>query len=128
MTTPPGGVPEWDLPDRMRKALRVARLSVQEMAVYLDVTRNTVGNWINGRIEPSTQTLRLWALRTGVAFEWLQSGMAPAPGSGPDGDPRSPDSRPGFGGTAWFPAPVEVLPTARNRSDAERVELLDPAV
>jgi transcriptional regulator with XRE-family HTH domain len=67
-------IPEWDIADRMRKALRVAGLSVQEIADYLGVSRNSVGAWINGRIEPSTQTLRLWAMRTGVDYEWLRDG------------------------------------------------------
>ncbi len=66
-----GSVPEWDTADRMRKALRVADIGVQEIADYLGVSRNTVSTWINGRITPSTQTLRLWALRCGVDFEWL---------------------------------------------------------
>ncbi|WP_432794425.1 helix-turn-helix domain-containing protein [Rhodococcus ruber] len=52
------------------------------MAEYLGVARNTVSTWINGRIEPSTQTLRLWALRTGVPFIWLQTGTAPSPDGG----------------------------------------------
>jgi transcriptional regulator with XRE-family HTH domain len=64
-------VPSWDMADRMRKSLRHADLGVQEIADYLGVARNTVSTWINGRIEPSTQTLRLWAMRTGVSFEWL---------------------------------------------------------
>src|SRR5712664_1096210 len=67
-------VPVWDLPDRMRKALRHAGVEVQEMAEYLDVSRSTVSNWINGRIGPSTQTLRLWAMRTGVPYAWLKDG------------------------------------------------------
>ena len=70
----PAGVPEFDLADRMRKALRTSGVGVQEMADYLGVARNTVSTWINGRIEPSTQTKRLWALRTGVPFEWLEHG------------------------------------------------------
>jgi len=44
------------------------------MADYLGVSRQSVGNWMNGRIEPSQQTLRLWAMRTGVSFEWLAGG------------------------------------------------------
>lgn len=79
-----GNVPEFDLADRMRKSLRHADLGVQGMADYLDVTRGTVGNWINGRIHPSTQTLRLWALRTGVPFKWLETGETPT-GNDPDG-------------------------------------------
>lgn len=69
----PAGVPEWDIADRMRKALREAGISPGQMASYLDVGGNTVSTWINGRIQPSTQTLRLWALRTGVPYEWLIS-------------------------------------------------------
>jgi transcriptional regulator with XRE-family HTH domain len=68
-------VPTWDLADRMRKSLREADLGVQEMADYLDVARGTVGTWINGRITPSKQTLRLWALRCGVPLEWLEHGI-----------------------------------------------------
>ena len=67
----PGSVPEWDVADRMRKSLRHADIGVQEIADYLGVSRNTVSTWINGRIQPGRQTLRLWALRCGVDFEWL---------------------------------------------------------
>ncbi len=74
-------VPEFDRADRMRKALRVAGISVQDIAEYLGVARNTVSTWINGRIEPSIQTVRLWALRTNVPYEWLQTGEHPATGS-----------------------------------------------
>lgn len=70
-------VPAWDLADRMRKALRQSGMGVQEMADYLGVARNTVSTWINGRIAPSVQTLRLWSLRTGVPFEWLRGDDGP---------------------------------------------------
>ena len=62
----------------MRKSLRTSGVGVQEMADYLGVARNTVSTWINGRIEPSTQTIRLWALRTGVPYEWLRDGEVAA--------------------------------------------------
>ena len=74
MDSPATGIPEWDTADRMRKALRDADLGVQEMADYLGVARNTVSTWINGRIPPSTQTLRLWAARTQVSYRWLCHG------------------------------------------------------
>lgn len=77
-------VPTWDLADRMRKALRVSGVGVQEMADYLGVTRGTVGNWINGHIVPGMQTQRLWALRCGVPYGWLTTGTAP---SGPETGP-----------------------------------------
>lgn len=69
----------------MSKALRVSGLKVQDMAEYLGVSRGSVGNWINGRITPSTQTLRLWALRTGAPYDWLVTGEQknpPHPGGG----------------------------------------------
>ena len=74
MLNPVRGVPEFDLADRMRKALRTSGIGVQEMADYLEVGRNTVSTWINGRIVPSAQTVRLWALRTGVSYPWLREG------------------------------------------------------
>ena len=70
-------VPQFDLADRMRKALRTSDLGVQDMADYLGVARSTVGKWINGHINPSKQSLRLWALRTGVDFDWLVTGESP---------------------------------------------------
>ena len=71
MSEPDPAVPQWDVADRMRKSLREASIGVTEIADYLDVSRTSVSNWINGRIPPSVQTLRLWALRTGVPYEWL---------------------------------------------------------
>ena len=66
----------------MRRALRVSGVGVQEMAEYLGVARNTVSTWINGKIVPSVQTVRLWALRTGAPYAWLKDGVnegSPAP-------------------------------------------------
>ena len=74
---------EFDTADRMRKSLRVSGLTVQDMADYLGVTRGTVSTWINGHIDPSTQTLRLWAMRTGVPYEWLTGGLRPGHPRGP---------------------------------------------
>jgi len=75
---------EFDLADRMRRALRVSDVGVQEMADYLGVARNTVSTWINGRIIPNKQTLRLWAMRTAVPFAWLETGTMPEDGNGPN--------------------------------------------
>src|SRR5258708_1499757 len=44
------------------------------MADYLGVSRRSVGNWIGGHVDPSAQTVRLWALKTGVPFAWLCHG------------------------------------------------------
>src|SRR5260370_26557848 len=69
VTEPAGDVPDWDIADRMRKALRTADIGVGEMADYLGVSRTSVSNWINGRVEPSFQAVRLCAIRTGVDLQ-----------------------------------------------------------
>lgn len=84
-------VPEWDLADRLTKSLRVAGMSAQEMADYLEVHRNSVSAWINGRVKPSGQTIRLWALRTGVPHKWLKEGIESDRPDGPSGGGKLPD-------------------------------------
>src|SRR5699024_11044460 len=68
---------QFTLADRMGKALQAADISNQQMADYLGVSRTSVSNWTNGRIAPNTQTMRLWALRTGAPLEWLRTGILP---------------------------------------------------
>ena len=67
-------VPHFDRTDRMALALRHARLTNQDMAEYLGVTRETVSRWVNGRSTPNKGMLRLWAIRTGVPLVWLETG------------------------------------------------------
>lgn len=67
-------VPEWDMSDRLRKALTHAGISSNEMAEYLEVTRHTISNWINGRTRPPATAVKLWAMRCGVPYEWLVGG------------------------------------------------------
>lgn len=62
-------IPQFQQYHRLRLALEVEDIGVQEMADYLGVERNSVSRWINGRTQPSKQTLRLWAMRTGVPLE-----------------------------------------------------------
>lgn len=81
---------EFDLADRLRRALRVSGVGVQDMAEYLGVGRNTVSTWINGRIVPSRAMLRLFALRTGFPLEWLETGAAPSPDGGNGADECAP--------------------------------------
>lgn len=80
-------VPEWTMGDRLGKALGHAGIGVGEMADYLGVSRNTVGNYINDRRSIPRPTLMLWAMRTGVPLEWLESGemggSTPPPNPGP---------------------------------------------
>lgn len=78
-----GMVPQWDLGDRMGKALRESGVSVAEMADYLQVNRNTPGRYISGRTKPTRATILAWALRTGVPAAWLELGVE-SPNHGPD--------------------------------------------
>ena len=66
--------------------MREARLSVQDMADYFDVHRNTISGWLHGRINPDTRTLRLWAFRTSVPYEWIKTGEGLPGGPGPGTD------------------------------------------
>lgn len=71
MTNTPTEIPQFDLADRLRKALRHSDTSVAEMAEYLEMSRGTIGMWIRGETQPKRAIVRLWALKTGVSYEWL---------------------------------------------------------
>lgn len=68
---------EFDLSDRLRKALRVSGWTVQGIADQIGVSRNTVSNWINGRVTPSREQLTVWAAYTGAPLSWLERGTVP---------------------------------------------------
>lgn len=68
---------EFDLADRLRKSLRVSGWSVQAIADQLGVSRNTVSNWINGRVTPTREQLTVWAAYTGAPLQWLERGTVP---------------------------------------------------
>ena len=80
----PTNIPQWDLADRLAKSMRHAGISITEMADYFDVHRNSISGWINGRIRPDTRTVRLWAFRTGVPYEWLTGPSTEQPVGYPD--------------------------------------------
>ena len=74
---------EMDRADRMKKALRVSGLTVNDVADQLEVSRNTVGSWINGRIEPRRTSVMAFAQLTGVPVEWIEFGTVPENWQGP---------------------------------------------
>lgn len=110
--------PTWDLADRMRKSLRHSDIGVQDMADYLGVARNTVSTWINGRIVPTRQTLLLWAMRTGVSYDWLCPESEAAATSPLASDVTA-------SGSAWTSALAEwsMLTTPRTRPDTAQTDL-----
>ena len=79
---------EFDLADRLRKALRVSGMGVSEIADKLEVGRNTVSTWINGKITPDRFTIKRFAELTDAPYEWLLNGTTPSPdGGGVDAEP-----------------------------------------
>lgn len=71
--------------DRMRRAMKVSGESVQGMAAFFDVTRETISTWLNGRHAPSKAVLMMWAAKTGAPFEWLDTGKVPDEGNSSGG-------------------------------------------
>ena len=56
------------------------------MADELGVSLNTVYNYAGGRTRASRAVLRVWAMRCGVPFDWLEHGDHeddPTPPNGP---------------------------------------------
>ncbi len=88
------GVPEWTIADRLRKAREQRGLSQQELedASNGDLRLRTISNYEKPHYESERKrsTVRLWALATGVPFEWLWNGTV----SGPSG---------GDSVTRWYP-------------------------
>ena len=62
----------FDRADYMRKALELSGLDVQTVADRIEVHRNTISSWINGRNNPRPRDLRRFAEVTGVPLEWLE--------------------------------------------------------
>jgi transcriptional regulator with XRE-family HTH domain len=67
-------VPRFELRHRMALALEFGGVSRDEIAAELDVHKNTITNYVKGHTPPPRAVLRVWALRTGVPFEWLLTG------------------------------------------------------
>lgn len=61
---------------RLRLALEVSGVTVDDMAEELDKHPNTVHNYVGGRTRPDRANVATWAMRCGVPFEWLWSGSS----------------------------------------------------
>jgi len=60
----------------MTAAITDRWLSVDEIAAYLGIKRDTVYKWINEKRIPSHRLGRLWKFRTDEIDEWVKSGGA----------------------------------------------------
>lgn len=53
-----------------------------DFAQKVGISRVTVRNVESGKSKPQQATLKMWALATGVNYEWLLTGKTPPPGQG----------------------------------------------
>jgi transcriptional regulator with XRE-family HTH domain len=67
-------VPQFVLPDRLRKAREVAQLRQADLAEYTGMSRAAIASYEQGTVQPRLGVLRLWAMRTGVPLDWLRYG------------------------------------------------------
>lgn len=51
-------------------------LSVEEMATYLGVSKDTIYGWINKREMPAHKVGRLWKFKTEEVDIWVRAGSA----------------------------------------------------
>jgi transcriptional regulator with XRE-family HTH domain len=66
------------LGERLTKSLRLSGITVEEMAAYIEVHRNTVSNWLGNRGTPANPVvLRLWADKVNLPYQWLREGIWP---------------------------------------------------
>lgn len=115
-------IPTWDLADRLNKSLRHADVSVQQMADFLEVHRNTISAWLHGRGKgPARAMLVSWAVATGVDYEWLAHGDE----GEPEGDGPNPANS--SDGAGWRPASLRLPHISRSGEPVGYPNLLDLA-
>ena len=88
MSTQPtvGIIPTFTIHDRLRKAREAAGLDQVQLADIIGMSRTSVSNYETGVMaKPRKIVVNAWALATGVPVQWLETGVAPAPGD--DGAP-----------------------------------------
>jgi transcriptional regulator with XRE-family HTH domain len=90
-TSPPGGVPEWTLGDRLRKARVHRGLEQEQLAELIGLKRSTIGNYERGDTPPKRPVLLAWSVATGVPLKWIETGKPPPGPNGPDGGIPSDD-------------------------------------
>lgn len=69
-----GQVPQFDVHDRARKARTFAGMERQDLADATGISVGTISNVETGKVTPRRSTIMLWALATGVDYEWLSTG------------------------------------------------------
>ena len=67
----------FDIADRLRKARELAGYDQSQMADLIDVSRATVSNYEHRHTRPMINNVKMWALATGLPFEWIWTGRWP---------------------------------------------------
>ena len=75
----------FDVADRLRKAREMAGYEQGELAKMIDVSRTTVGNYEHRHVRPVRNTVKLWAMATGVPYTWIMTGVWPDDSRGDTG-------------------------------------------
>ena len=73
-----GGVPVWNLRDRLRKARETAGLTQDQLAAQVGVSRVSVIAYETGKVVPKRPVLLSWAMTCRVSYAWLAG--SPHPG------------------------------------------------
>lgn len=68
-------VPEFDVHDRARKARVSAGMEQRDLSEASGISMTSISNIEIGKVAPRRTTLMLWALATGVSYEWLATGV-----------------------------------------------------
>jgi len=58
-------------------------LSVNELMLYLGVSRDTLYDWLAGKRLPGHRVGRLWKFKQDEIDEWVKAGNAASPGTFP---------------------------------------------
>lgn len=74
-------VPEFDLVDRLHKAMRERGTNATRLASELGVHRNTINNYLSGK-PIDRRTIMAWAMACGVSVSWLEHGTVTPPSGG----------------------------------------------
>lgn len=92
----------------MALALEHAGVSPEEMANEIGRGITTIRNYLSGRTKPPTAAVKVWAMRCGVPYEWIEHGVI-------DLDPDTPDGL----GSSHSGCYADVLPFPVGISDQQ---------
>lgn len=68
---------EFDLADRIRKAMRVSGLDQVELGALVGVSGSAVSGWARGKVTPAQHYVERIASATDVPLNWLLNGDTP---------------------------------------------------